>query len=82
MSDITDIANWTDAQLVEDENDGDEVFDAKATERRRRMKARKAEEERKRAEEQEARRMAEEAARQVSTDVVSEWSELTKVRRR
>jgi hypothetical protein len=32
MSDITNIMNWTNVQLVEDENDGDEVFDAKATE--------------------------------------------------
>ena len=59
MSDFADIKQWDDARLAENDDDGEELADAKWAERKRRRAAKK-EEERKRAEEAEARRKAEE----------------------
>ena len=66
MSDIHNIKNWTDAHLKEDDNDSDELADAKHVERKRRTKARREEEDRRKVEA--AKKAAEEAKRKVAEE--------------
>ena len=68
MSDINNIKNWSDALLREDNNDSDELADAKHVEQKRCAKARREEEDRRKVEVakkavEEAKRKAEEEER-------------------
>ena len=68
MSDINNIKNWSDALLREDDNDSDELADAKHVEQKRCAKARREEEDRRKVEAvkkavEEAKRKAEEEER-------------------
>ena len=63
MSDIYNIKTWSDAHLKEDDNDSDELADAKHVERKRRAKARREEEDWRKAEVEAARKAAEEEAK-------------------
>ena len=66
MSDITNIKNWLDAELKEDDNDLGDLSAAKFNKRRQRARAKKEEEDRKKAEAAAAakrRAQAEEAAK-------------------
>ena len=65
MSNINNIKNWSDALLREDDNDSDELANVKHVERKRRVKVRREEEDRRKVEAvkkavEEAKRMAEE----------------------
>ena len=65
MSNINNIKNWSDALLREDNNDSDELANVKHVERKRRVKVRREEEDRRKVEAvkkavEEAKRKAEE----------------------
>ena len=65
MSNINNIKNWFDALLREDDNDSDELANVKHVERKRRVKVRREEEDRRKVEAvkkavEEAKRKAEE----------------------
>ena len=65
MSNINNIKNWSDALLREDDNDSDELANVKHVERKRCVKVRREEEDRRKVEAvkkavEEAKRMAEE----------------------
>ena len=66
MSDINNIKNWSDALLKEDDNDSDELANAKHIERKWRMKARREEEDQRKAEV--AKKAAEEAMRKAEEE--------------
>ena len=66
MSDINNIKNRSDALLREDDNDSDELADAKHIERKQRAKARREEEDRRKAEA--AKKAAEEAKRKAEEE--------------
>ena len=68
MSDIYNIKNWSDAHLKEDDNDSNELADAKHVERKRRAKVRREEEDRRKAEAEAARKAAEEAKRKAEEE--------------
>ena len=68
MSDIYNIKNWSDAHLKEDDNDSDELADAKHVERKWHAKARREEEDRRKAEAEAARKAAEEAKRKAEEE--------------
>ena len=72
MSDIKNIKNWSDVLLREDNNDSDELADAKHIERKRRTKARREEEDRRKAEA--AKKAAEEEAKK---RVSNHWPRFT-----
>ena len=75
MSDIYNIKNWSDAHLKEDDNDSDELADAKHVERKRRAKARREEEDRRKVEAEAAKKVAEEAKRKVEEEEQSKAAE-------
>jgi hypothetical protein len=50
------ITNWRDEDIAEDPNDGEELMDAKYNERKRRVKAKRDEEERRKREEEEKKK--------------------------
>ena len=68
MSNIYNIKNWSDAHLKEDDNDSDELADAKHVERKQRAKVRREEEDRRKAEAEAARKVAEEAKRKAEEE--------------
>ena len=68
MSDIYNIKNWSDAHLKEDDNDSDELADAKHVERKRCAKARREEEDWRKVEAEAARKAAEEVKRKVEEE--------------
>ena len=88
MSDINNIKNWSNALLREDDNDSDELTDAKHVEQKRCVKARREEEDRRKvevvkkaaeeakrkAEEEERRKVAEEEAKK---QVSNHWPRFT-----
>ena len=85
MSNIYNIKNWSDVHLKEDDNDSDELTDAKHVERKWRVKARREEEDwrkaeaarkavekaKRKAEEEERRKVVEAAAEEESKKQVS-----------
>ena len=77
MSNIYNIKNWSDAHLKEDDNDSDELADAKHVERKWRAKARREEEDWRKAEAarkavEEAKRKAEEEERRKAAEAAAE----------
>ena len=66
MSDINNIKNWSNVLLREDDNDSDELADAKHVEWKRRVKARREEEDWRKAEA--AKKVAEEPKRKVEEE--------------
>ena len=66
MSDINNIKNWSDALLREDNNDSNELADAKHVEQKRRAKARREEEDWRKVEV--AKKAAEEAKRKAEEE--------------
>ena len=75
MSDIHNIKNWSDAHLKEDNNDSDELADAKHVEWKRCVKARREEEDRRKVEAEVAKKVAEEAKRKVEEEEQSKAAE-------
>ena len=68
MSDIYNIKNWSDVHLKEDNNNSDELANAKHVKRKRRAKARREEEDRSKAEVEAVKKAAEEAKRKAEEE--------------
>ena len=68
MSDINNIKNWSDAHLKEDNNNTDELTDAKHVEQKWHAKARREEEDQRKAEAEAARKVVEEAKRKAEEE--------------
>ena len=68
MSDIHNIKNWSNTHLKEDDNDSDELADAKHVEQKRHMKARREEEDWRKAEAEVAKKVVEEAKRKAEEE--------------
>ena len=68
MSDINNINNWSNVHLKEDNNNTDELTDAKHVKQKRCAKARREEEDRRKAEVEAARKAEEEAKRKAEEE--------------